>query len=187
MPPRAFFDQQEFFEDSEPCGSMDYELERAAKSLLEEQQEQPQTPPTTSKKSLSVRFNAMTMVSCQTTLHLNDYTEEERAACWYNGQDMRRFKADASHTAQLLETHQLVDDTDDFCLRGAQERTRTISQQRQRLRTSARESVLGEQWFQQQDGMKDEDYLAHLYQQFSIPSQEAAQMTAMCDALQAAH
>ena len=78
-------------------------------------------------------------------LHVHDYTEEEKEACWYNKYDMRFFKKDAKAGATLLMMGGLSEDSTDYCRRGLEWRTPEGSRKRRQTRLTSIVAVLKEQ------------------------------------------
>ena len=75
-----------------------------------------------SKSSRRVRFNETVFV--RATLHVDDYTDEEYDAAWFNKQECAQIKEDYSKTVALVQTGiKLDEDDEEHCLRGLEPRT----------------------------------------------------------------
>jgi hypothetical protein len=73
------------------------------------------------KRSVSFYPNAKGKLA----LHINDYTEEEIQACWYNREDFKEFKrAIRLPTVHMMERNRKISEEYQHCRRGLESRTR---------------------------------------------------------------
>lgn len=128
----------------------------------------------------SVSFST-SLVFVEPTLHLNDYTDEERSATWYNREEFMDMKMHRRRIVQLMQTGQAVDE----CTRGLENKTRDGSTIRQMDIFSSVGAVLDEQDTQEFSGTFNPEALAYVYTMYSHSSQRRAQERAMKDQMEA--
>ena len=122
-------------------------------------------------------------VVCQPGLHINDYSFEEKTACWYNDYEIDAFRNEARSIICMMEKGETIvrEDKKD-CTRGLEPFTATGSLWKQLNRDFARTTVLSEQERQFRRGLRDEYQLSRLYSLCSFTCQAMAGMTGHEDA-----
>jgi hypothetical protein len=149
----------------------------------------PPTPNTTKapfspKPRRTVAFSQT--VSARTTLHVNNYTDDEIDACWYDDCEKEMMRKEVRSVVTLLKNGMLEQDTEQYCRRGGLEcHTQEVALQRLKNRTAVLEAVLEEQEFQREEGIWEPWYIARAYKAASPTSQANAHAIALKDQLDA--
>lgn len=112
------------------------------------------------------------------TIHVLEYSQEERAAAWYDSNDSKAFRKDRRETALRADT-ELPLPTD--CLRGVEAWTQQGARRRYAHIHTARHAVLEEQELQEWDGQDNPNMLAHIYRIHTMASQAAAYQQGLND------
>lgn len=115
--------------------------------------------------------------SC-TTIHILDYSPEEKEATWYNRGEIALMRHNAKMDANLPEA--------DTCMRGLEAKTPNGARRKLINRREARTAVFLEQEMQDDDGCCDPDAIADAYYEVSERCQVEAQMLALRDQNEAA-
>jgi len=109
-------------------------------------------------------------------LHRADYTEEERAATWYNMLELKSIKIERRQIVRQMENGENVD-----CSRGLESKTRQGCRMRQRAIIQAISAVLDEQEEQIIRCSSDPEALAQVYSMYTQDSQKLAVERALQD------
>lgn len=128
-----------------------------------------------SKRSVSFSPSARGVL----TIHRSEYTDEERAACWYSKNDFQGFKTDASFTVSLLETKRDIGEKH-YCKRGLETWTRAGAKFLLRNKVKAYRAVFQEQILQDVEG-PNEMILSAVYQEASQQAKLSAYLAAVSD------
>lgn len=115
---------------------------------------------------------------------LDDYTQEEKNATWFNVEDMLRMKNNARQEGKLLESGLLVPGKNNS-IRGLEHRTRDGAKQKRQSRVDAYAAVFGEIDFQLHEEIFDEDAIADAYFVHSEDCAVNAHLVAKQDAIEA--
>jgi hypothetical protein len=119
-------------------------------------------------------------------LHINDYTDNEVDACWYDDYENEMMQKEMLSVVTLLKNGMLEHDTEQNCRRGLLEcHTPEVALQRLKNRTAVREAVHEEQEFQWDEGIWEPEYIARAYKAASPTSQANAHDIALQDQLDA--
>jgi hypothetical protein len=129
----------------------------------------------------SVYFSKVVKVA--RILHINDYTEQEIAACWYNYDECQATKDDVAQCASRIL--QQEDETEDFCRRGLEFRTPRGAKRRMGNKEIGRDAVLDVQEMQHKQNWHDPLYIARVYHEQTKHCLLAAQLQAYNDANEA--
>jgi hypothetical protein len=93
-------------------------------------------------------------------LHINDYTEEEIQACWYNREDLKEFKrAIRLPTVVLMERNRKINEEYQHCRRGQTSRTRVGAKSMLRNMKMTLLSVFNEQIIQESENKQPNDLI----------------------------
>jgi hypothetical protein len=119
-------------------------------------------------------------------LHINNFSNKEAEASWYTKDEFNLIRADAKFAATLLTKGLLTHDSDKYCKRGLEFRTPEGAIRRIKNKNAAREAVLDEQQFFQEEKISyyhpdNVDYLAEVYSSYSRHCQKAAHELALQD------
>ena len=88
-------------------------------------------------------------VFIQETIHITDYTLDEKATTWYTRQELAEVRDDILSTVRLISTGKYTGDTETLCARGCKSRCKSGNQTRQLNKLNAMTAVLEEQLHQQ--------------------------------------
>jgi hypothetical protein len=130
---------------------------------------------TTSSHALTKRkvsFNKLVFI--RETLHVNDFSPEEKVNVWYQRSEIEMIKDDIQFTVRLMVQGRLKEDTDIHCARGLEFRTSTGAKKRQENKLRALTAVLDEQDIQFDLGTVNQIAIADVYQHISKKCQRAA-------------
>lgn len=131
-------------------------------------------PAAPQKKRKKIVFNNSVFV--RETLHIFDYTPEEKASCWFNKAEMQTIKVEMTATVKTFLRGEYEGDTDLFTMRGLEFRTREASNKRKENKLIALDAVLGEQDDQDLEDICDPGAISLVYQRVSLkPKLEAHQ------------
>jgi hypothetical protein len=117
-------------------------------------------------------------VKAKKTLHINNYTEEEIQACWFDDDESKQMKEEFRLAANLAMNGLLPQESS----RGLELYTKEAQSRRQHKAT-AREEVLDEQELQWDEGAYDPEYIAQIYEAASASSRARARSTGFQDEL----
>jgi len=130
-------------------------------------------------------------------LNLDDYTKQEKQDCWYTRTDYfeirDRVKLELSlYWLDKMNTNGGVvvnddDDDSEYCVRGLERRTHTAKTLRHTTRSQAIRAVLYEMECQKHNGYTNQNMVADVYREYSIPSTIIAQTIANQDEMDAAN
>ena len=127
------------------------------------------------------------------TMHINDYTAREKAACWSSAAERRAMREDMCDAIQQLIDDPNKQDNDGdssssgdadaalFCRRGLVRHLPDEAHERCQRKAAARQAVLVEQRLQTEEGSNDPEYIAMIYAGACESSREAAFDQALCD------
>ena len=111
---------------------------------------------------------------------MNDYSEEEIQATWYNDDDFRLMHEEISFTIKLVVSGKPMNKKA-YCSRGLEFATPKLSQQRFQNKAVARDAVLDEQAAQYCSGIHDGERLAQIYQASNYHCQVVATLVGLED------
>ena len=133
-----------------------------------------------SKQNKAVSF--ATHVRVKDSLHLNDYSEEERKNCWYNGLDIAMIKKNARSIVEVMESADgLKPEDENFCFRGLECQTRARLEEREQIRRQAYDAVFLEQRRQRQEGVTNIQTISTAYSAWSRFSAITARLSGLSD------
>jgi hypothetical protein len=140
------------------------------------------TTTSSSSSSSSVSFSAS--VTQYKSIHLNDMTEEEVNATWFEREEMHQMKETVKSEAKQLEDKVL---DDDVCVRGLESRTRRGMKLKRRNRVSAYNALFFEIDCQEEEQgcLHDDEAIADAYFAVTDPCQQWAEKVAKKDELEA--
>jgi hypothetical protein len=128
----------------------------------------------------------------RTTIHIDDYSDEEVLAAWYDKKELQRIKT--SIKAFLMRESHNDDDadndevdsmqSDEPCSRGLEGFTVFGSAQKKKSKADAAMSVFSEQKAQLNYGVVNEDVIAVLYARFARKCQAVAHCRALQDEME---
>lgn len=118
-------------------------------------------------------------------LRLSEFTEEEIKASWYNREDFDRIKTEILLTAKLTDVGDLQGDTQEYCRRGTEGKTKEGSSHRSKNKETASVAVFEEQDFQWENGYFDPEILASVYIAATCESQIEAHRKGLQDEIDA--
>lgn len=133
----------------------------------------------TSSRKKTIKFAER--VKVRMTTHVNDYTDDELKACWYNGDEFKAIRADVRFAAGLVSSGMMNQDTPYHCRRGVECKTRENTARRQQERLNALYAVFDEQDLQTDSCVYDPEYIAHAYKAASAASKTHARAVALRD------
>lgn len=111
------------------------------------------------KKSLSFA----SFIKVRETLHLNEYSDEERQAVWYTEKEFRTMEEERFESIQAIEEHIFVED-DQNTARGLETSKERLA--REEIAFVTVDCVLDEQHFQLEEGYDDPLYIAGIYKYY---------------------
>ena len=146
--------------------------------MCQQQQEQTATTRVTPKIQRSVRFfpNAKGKLG----LHISNYTEKERARCWYKKQEYIEMKRDAVVTIEMIQRNVAMND-DFHCLRGLEQCTKEGSMLMKLTKNQAQLAVFRAQLLQEKNGIQNPGALAAVYEEASEPAKMSAYLKGISD------
>jgi hypothetical protein len=133
------------------------------------------------KASKSVCF--LGTVKAYPYIHINDFTNEEKTACWFNRKEMSEIKSDIRETIKFLcESMFITEDDSGTCSRGLEAFIPNKNVARRQRRRDAIAAVLHEQDTQWENHEPYDSYLiAGAYRQFTASPLSIAQKLAQKD------
>lgn len=109
------------------------------------------------------------------SIHVSDYSPEEKAATWYTAQDLKLFRRARRESVRVWQSQlPFMIDKQRHCFRGLESKLSDGSRHRYTNITLAVVSVLTEQEKQDIDGTIDPELLAEIYRQTSCHCQAEA-------------
>jgi hypothetical protein len=114
-------------------------------------------------------------------IHINDYTDDEIQATWYNHDEICAIHDEINVTVQRVSCGKPLNKKQ-FSFRGLEFVTSELAQQRSHNKAVARNAVLQEQKTQFYSGNYSEERLAQVYQACNFHSQLVANMFGARDA-----
>jgi hypothetical protein len=111
--------------------------------------------------------------------HLNEYSQEEVDAIWYDPDEYAKMKEDINLTVEMNKDNEPLGP--DRCWRGVEYRTYEGQRRRQHNKYSALYAVLDEQEAQWDQNIMDEDAITAIYINHSAPCMEAAWQLGIAD------
>jgi hypothetical protein len=131
------------------------------------------------RKKRVVSFNKLVFI--RETLHINNYTTDERKRVWYQKSELALAKVDMKRTIRLMIEGALLTDSDSHTLRGLEFRSRAGAIKRQENRLNALAAVLDEQDSQFGMGIQNEEAISLVYQRVSWKCKKEAFLLAKLD------
>lgn len=113
-------------------------------------------------KKRSVTF--FRRVAIRNTIHIMDYTDEEMDSAFYCYEEIKAMRSDAKYVGALLRDGLLEQDTEEMCRRGVEHRTREGALRKYKHKSLTRQAVLEEQDIQWEEGVRDPELIASVYQ-----------------------
>jgi hypothetical protein len=114
-------------------------------------------------------------------LHIRDYTSEEVNSTWYSNNDFSIMRNDAKELLRRVCRGEVDPQNEEHCTRGLEGRTSEGKKQRLRNTVDASSVVFVEQEIQDEEGIRDPDFLATFYFDNSHHCQVAANMMGLLD------
>jgi len=133
--------------------------------------------------STSITFS-ISIETVESTLHLDDYTDEEIEATWYQLDELKEIKRSRKALVKRMEAGEELDECED-CVRGLETKTKTGNRLRQSEILAASAAVLDEQDLQDEKGEVDLDMIATVYRMYTRHSQSQAESRGKADAEEA--
>jgi hypothetical protein len=126
-------------------------------------------------------MTCLTRTSSKTKVvfHLDDYSEEEVNACWYDAFEMSSIQTKLRATVAMMERATIHEDETKHCAWGLDKQTREGSGFRHHNRTKARYAVLHAQERQKRDAIVDEYKIAEIYSEHTAMCQIQAHIMAV--------
>ena len=140
--------------------------------------ESPRKSMTPTRATRTVSFSPD--VHVKRTLHINNYSDDEITATWFNETDFQRIHQEISVTVQMMERSEPIDHNK-YCSRGLEFRTRVGAHQRLQNKVDARDAVLTEQDLQWNEDIDDPEMLADVYRDISRCCIVSAHMAGLFD------
>ena len=119
-------------------------------------------------------------VRIQRVTNRKDIPKQQINDVWYSREEFKNIRRECLETVDLM-TEGKMKEEEGFCIRGLEYKVPKMYKERQRNKTEIRRLVLEEQNFQLKNGMKDQDWIAKLCRNESLPSVEAAIVAASHD------
>jgi hypothetical protein len=135
------------------------------------------TRPITPKSPRSVSFAPQ--VDSQSSLHLNDYTEEEIKTSWYSNDEYKMVKLACRVTVSVVAQGELL--PPDQCFRGLEHKTKEGMQTRMMSQIHSLSAVMDEQDRQRKEGEQDDVHLALVYMNDTAQCMAAAHCMGLND------
>jgi hypothetical protein len=126
-------------------------------------------------------------VTIRETIHVHDYTADERRKSWYNKRELKDIKQHLKKTAVWMLSGKLKIDTEFNCQRGLEYRVGEEAVQRRRRISYALMVVLSEQEEQRTLGKCDPVTISLAYRHVSRVSAAKAYDVGRCDEIEAYH
>lgn len=178
MPPRSLSDRspvcvthfdETFLESSSSCSSS-FEIKGGRK-----------TTTTITKAYKSLAFAQENEVF--EILHINDYTDEDVAATWYDAEDYAEIKADYQCVIFMMESGERAFDDEEHTTRGLEYRTQQGAWNRYENKRDAYNAVLDEQDRHWKKDIDDPEAIRRVYVEQVAKCQKAAEERAAQDEL----
>jgi hypothetical protein len=113
--------------------------------------------------------------------HLDEYTDQELAAIWYDSDDYSEIKNSYQHTIMMMECSKTFPEGE-YTSRGLEYRTRKGAWARHENKRAACGAVLDEQDVQWSKNKDDHDEIARVYREHTVKTANAAYAAALKDA-----
>mmetsp|Transcript_123180 Transcript_123180/g.184219 ORF Transcript_123180/g.184219 Transcript_123180/m.184219 type:complete len:222 (-) Transcript_123180:50-715(-) len=136
-----------------------------------QQQQKEQNAPTETHSTTTKSVTFAATAKMRLALHINQYTEAEIEACYYNGKDFRSFKLDVKRTVRMMEMKVSIDGSN-TCTRGTEGYVREAALMRSKVRRAAQATVLKEQWKQCKNGQEQQQQ----QQGYQTPNEEPEEL-----------
>jgi hypothetical protein len=127
------------------------------------------------ERSVSFRSYA----SARETIHIDDYTNEEISACWYNAVELKTVIVENKTTLLLMDN--VFFSNDRICSRGLESYTQTGQASKRQHREDAIDAAMDEQDFQTDEGITDPEIIADAYIERTRQSQVTARVMGLSD------
>jgi hypothetical protein len=124
-------------------------------------------------------------VAIRQTIHLNQFSFDERKRTWYNKQELKEIKSQSKKTAASMQVGKLKIDTDFDCVRGLEFRVEKNAVQRRKRISHALIAVLSEQQDQMMLGIHDPVTISVVYRYISRISAAKAHEVGLRDEFEA--
>jgi hypothetical protein len=135
------------------------------------------TRPITPKSGRSVSFAPQ--VDSQSSLHRNDYTQEEITATWYTDDEYKMVKLAYRVTVSMVVQGELLPPNQ--CFRGLEQKTTEGMQTRMVSQIQSLSAVMDEQYRQRKEGERDDLHLARIYMSETAQCMAAAHCMGLND------
>ena len=120
-------------------------------------------------------------VQVKKALHINNYTEDEINATWYNESDYHQIREEIEFTADLINLGFLNDDSVAYSRRGLEYQTPLGARRRRTNKVNSYCAVLDEQDIQWEAGYDHPELIAKAYSVASYHCQAEANLIALQD------
>jgi hypothetical protein len=117
--------------------------------------------------------------SLRETIHIDNYTNEEISACWYDSVELKMVKVDNKNTLLLMANVFFINDR--ICSRGLESYTQTGQASKRQHREDAIDAAIDEQDFQMDEGITDPEMIAEAYFERTRQSQAMARVMGLSD------
>jgi hypothetical protein len=134
-----------------------------------------------SRKPLTKTVRFAESVDICPVQHLDDYTDEELSAIWYNSDEYVEIKSSYQQTIMMMECSKSFPEAE-HTSRGLEYRTQKGAWARHENKKAAYGAVLDEQDIQWSKNKDDHDAIARVYLEHTIKSAKAAYAAALNDA-----
>ncbi|GAX11956.1 hypothetical protein FisN_8Lh048 [Fistulifera solaris] len=113
--------------------------------------------------------------------HINDFTDEDVAATWYDAEEYAEIKADYQCVIFMMESGERIDDDEEHTTRGLEYRTQQGAWSRYENKRDAYNAVLDEQDRHWKKDIDDPEALRRVYVEQVAKCQKAAEQRAAQD------
>jgi hypothetical protein len=138
----------------------------------------PRSKPTRNK----VSFNTLAFV--RETLHVSNYSQEEKRKVWYQKCEMNHIRSEMVATVRLMLRGGYEDDNEEHCMRGLEFRSRAGDSKRSENKLVALEAVLDEQDTQYDGGIINAKAISSVYRRVSLQCRNEANVRGTRDEIE---
>ena len=147
------------------------------------------------QKPITKSVSFANMAKVKYTLNLDEYTDSEKEATWYNARELKMVRDAARKTVTAIQCATILAvnnsssssssssslDENQHCARGLENRSPRLWAQKKQERAAARNAVLDEQDYQRLHGANDVVRLSQVYQERTYQSRLSAIMMGTSD------
>jgi hypothetical protein len=110
-----------------------------------------------------------------------DYSNEEKKDLWIQRQDMEVMRENFMESVRMVISKELLEDTDEYCIRGTEIGVPKIIEPRQKTRRAAVQAVLEEYALQKAEEEFDPEMLRIVYRHYSVRGRTEAHRQGLQD------